>query len=35
VKKAEQLLDFRAHVELEQGLLDTIEWYRRKLSGEA
>jgi len=35
VKKAEKLLGFRAHVELEQGLLDTIEWYRRKLSGEA
>ena len=34
VKKAEELLGFRAHVELEQGLLDTIEWYRRKLSGE-
>ena len=35
VKKAEQLLGFRAHVELEQGLNDTIEWYRRKLNGEA
>ena len=35
VKKAEQLLGFRAHVELEQGLIDTIEWYRRKLNGEA
>jgi nucleoside-diphosphate-sugar epimerase len=35
VKKAEKLLGFRAHVELEQGLLDTIEWYRRKLNGEA
>ena len=35
VKKAEQLLGFRAHVELEQGLGDTIEWYRRKLAGEA
>ena len=34
VKKAEQLLGFRARVELEQGLLDTIEWYRRKLNGE-
>ncbi|MGB9341084.1 MAG: NAD-dependent epimerase/dehydratase family protein, partial [Polyangiales bacterium] len=34
VKKAEELLGFRAHVELEQGLLDTIEWYRRKLNGE-
>jgi nucleoside-diphosphate-sugar epimerase len=28
-------LGFRAHVELEQGLIDTIEWYRRKLNGEA
>jgi nucleoside-diphosphate-sugar epimerase len=35
VKKAEQLLGFRAHTELEQGLLGTIEWYRRKLNGEA
>jgi nucleoside-diphosphate-sugar epimerase len=35
VKKAEKLLGFRAQVELEQGLLSTIEWYRRKLSGEA
>jgi nucleoside-diphosphate-sugar epimerase len=35
VKKAEQILGFRAHVELEQGLLDTIEWYRGKLNGEA
>jgi nucleoside-diphosphate-sugar epimerase len=35
VKKAEELLGFRAHVELEQGLWQTIEWYRRKLSGEA
>jgi nucleoside-diphosphate-sugar epimerase len=34
VKKAEQLLDFRAHIELEEGLLKTIDWYRRKLSGE-
>jgi nucleoside-diphosphate-sugar epimerase len=34
VKKAEQILGFRARVELEQGLLQTIEWYRRKLSGE-
>jgi nucleoside-diphosphate-sugar epimerase len=34
VKKAEQFLGFRAHVELEQGLHDTIEWYRRKLNGE-
>jgi UDP-glucose 4-epimerase len=35
VKKAEALLGFRAEVELEEGLLRTIEWYRRKLSGEA
>jgi nucleoside-diphosphate-sugar epimerase len=35
VKKAEQLLGFRASVELEQGLLDTIEWYERKLNGGA
>ena len=35
VKKAEHLLGFRAQVELEQGLGDTIEWYRRKLAGEA
>ncbi|MFW2390112.1 MAG: NAD-dependent epimerase/dehydratase family protein [Polyangiales bacterium] len=34
VKKAEKLLDFRAHIELEEGLLKTIDWYRRKLSGE-
>jgi len=35
VKKAEQLLGFHAQVELEEGLMHTIEWYRRKLSGEA
>jgi nucleoside-diphosphate-sugar epimerase len=35
VKKAELLLGFRARVELEQGLLRTIDWYRRKLNGEA
>ena len=35
VKKAEALLGFRAHVELEEGLMRTIEWYRRKLNGEA
>ena len=34
VKKAEELLGFRAHVELEQGLINTIDWYRRKLNGE-
>ncbi len=33
VRKAEELLGFRAHVELEQGLLKTIEWYRNKLAG--
>ena len=31
VKKAEELLGFRAQVELEQGLLKTIDWYRKKL----
>lgn len=31
VKKAEKLLGFRARVDLEDGLLDTIEWYRAKL----
>ena len=35
VKKAEELLGFRAQIELEPGLLDTIDWYRRKLNGEA
>ncbi|MEM7434169.1 MAG: NAD-dependent epimerase/dehydratase family protein [Myxococcota bacterium] len=35
VKKAERLLGFRAQVDLEQGLLRTIDWYRRKLNGEA
>jgi nucleoside-diphosphate-sugar epimerase len=35
VRKAEELLGFRARVELEQGLVQTIEWYRRKLEGEA
>jgi nucleoside-diphosphate-sugar epimerase len=34
VRKAEGLLGFRAGVELEEGLTRTIEWYRRKLSGE-
>ncbi len=34
VKKAEELLGFRAQIELEPGLLDTIDWYRRKLNGE-
>lgn len=31
VKKAERLLGFRAEVELEDGLLRTIEWYRAEL----
>lgn len=35
IKKAEALLGFRPKVELEEGLLETIAWYRRKLSGEA
>jgi nucleoside-diphosphate-sugar epimerase len=35
IKKAESLLGFRPKVELEEGLLATIAWYRRKLSGEA
>ncbi|MFW5925273.1 MAG: NAD-dependent epimerase/dehydratase family protein [Myxococcota bacterium] len=32
VKKAEDLLGFRANVDLEDGLLRTIEWYRKKLA---
>ena len=31
VRKAEKLLGFRAQVDLEDGLLRTIEWYREKL----
>jgi len=31
VHKAEKLLGFKARVELEEGLLRTIEWYRQKL----
>ena len=31
VKKAEELLGFRAQVDLEDGLLRTIDWYRQKL----
>ena len=31
VRKAERLLGFRPKIELEQGLLETIAWYRRKL----
>ena len=30
VKKAERLLGFRANVDLEDGLLSTIEWYRQR-----
>ena len=33
VKKAERLLGFRARVDLEEGLRQTIEWYRKKLMG--
>ncbi len=32
VRKAERLLGFRAHVDLEDGLLRTIAWYREKLA---
>ena len=32
VKKAEKLLGFRAHVELEDGLEKTIHWYREKIA---
>lgn len=37
IKKAEKLLGFRAEVDLEDGLLRTIDWYRQKLglSGQA
>lgn len=31
VRKAERLLGFRPRIELEQGLLETIAWYRGKL----
>jgi len=31
VKKAEDLLGFRAQVDLEDGILQTIDWYREKL----
>ena len=31
VKKAEKLLGFRARVDLEDGLVRTIDWYRKKL----
>jgi len=34
VKKAHELLGFRASVDLEDGLLRTIEWYRQKLASE-
>jgi UDP-glucose 4-epimerase len=32
VRKAERLLGFRARVDLEEGLLRTIAWYRQKLA---
>lgn len=32
VKKAEQLLGFRANVDLEDGILRTLDWYREKLA---
>ncbi len=35
VKKAAELLDFRARVDLEDGLMRTIVWYREKLEREA
>ena len=31
VKKAERLLGFRAKVDLEDGLLRTLDWYRQKM----
>jgi nucleoside-diphosphate-sugar epimerase len=31
VRKAEKLLGYRARVELEEGLLRTLDWYRQKL----
>jgi nucleoside-diphosphate-sugar epimerase len=35
VKKAQELLNFRARVDLEDGLMRTIVWYREKLEREA
>lgn len=35
VKKAERLLGFKAHIDLDVGLRRTIEWYRRKIQGSA
>ena len=32
VKKAERLLGFRAEIDLEDGLLKTIEWYRQRMA---
>ena len=32
VQKAHELLGFEARVDLEEGLLRTIQWYRRKLT---
>ena len=31
VHKAEKLLGFKARVDLEEGLLRTLDWYRQKL----
>jgi nucleoside-diphosphate-sugar epimerase len=33
VDKARELLGYRARVDLEEGLLRTIHWYRRQLHG--
>jgi nucleoside-diphosphate-sugar epimerase len=35
VKKAQEMLGFRARVDLEDGLMRTIVWYREKLEREA
>ena len=35
IAKARELLDYEPHVDLEEGLLKTIEWYRHKLEGGA
>lgn len=34
INKAKEILDFRPQVEIEEGLLRTIEWYRRKMKSE-
>jgi len=31
VKKAERLLGFRSQVDLEEGLLRTLAWYRERM----